>query len=260
MFNFKYIKKGSSIVLKVYETISQERTRSFLIFCLVAVGIVLVTKIGLVLKVAYVLSFICIMLQVSMGAEHYQHYYHCLIIFILPAIIIVIKGLSYLTLRLKLPLDLERGKLVFLWGAIIISLMAAVYINKNMQLKILDNMGLHKTWSDEYVKFAYECNDVIDEMNIDKEKVFGSDGLYYDVLNTLPQIKWFYIPNIPREWFPEPYEEEEDAIKSGYYDAIIIRSSQNDLTINVYDYIYDNYEAYLTKDDINMTLYVRKAK
>ena len=44
MFNFKYIKKGSSIVLKVYETISQERTRSFLIFCLVAVGIVLVDR------------------------------------------------------------------------------------------------------------------------------------------------------------------------------------------------------------------------
>ncbi len=161
------------------------------------------TKIGLIVTAVLTYFFVFI------GGTRYKYYLLILGVFVVFGVIATIKCLERV-----LPLIYEKRRMTL---PIYAAIYAVILISASNCVTFL-----YKS-SDDYVQvqFAEAINQVENPTLLNYNFLDG--GFYLMADTPLPDTKFFCRQNIPRENFPEMYEEQENIIRNKDVDFVIVR-------------------------------------
>ena len=193
----------------------------------------------------FLISWIITLLIICCCGFGFQYNFLSFDVFVLIGIIAVIKKLNFNNL----------SNMIFVLSYILLFIVS-IYLNGNV---IYCNSKLFRTDIDGLSILVEELKN---EKNVTiLEYKTPSLGIY-NRLNIIPNVRFFYTPNIAQERCPNLYEEEENYLNNKIAKFVITTQNFEEIFIN--DCINKNYELYKSYDyDYNgdfMKLYLYKIK
>ena len=203
LFNLRYAEGNLSVTEKIIHFMMPGYAKLLLVLFLVSLVVMIRKKQSVELIVMYVLSSLLSMVSVGMSGYAFGHYYEYLIPLLIPGALWLTGKINATKIR-----SLVSAGMLF----------CSVIVNLRTPIKLFADSA-----SKEYVKTAMEMRAVYEQkFSSKKVLVVNNNVLFYNVLNVMPSIKYFYTPAISYEEFPNAVDAQADSIMSGKNDILII--------------------------------------
>lgn len=208
-FNLEYSSGGSFAgnLLSLFTNIS---SLCILLGIIVSMGIIIKSaRLPKSFRAMYICSLLLSIVSVSLSGRSYGHYYEYLIPFFLPAVLFIIKKAAEILQKYKhYQKLLPAGIFVF-----------TICFNFQTPAKLFSLTGIQKiSRTANYMAEIYHSN------YSDKKTMLTVNNkcMFYNKFNLIPEDKFFYIPAINYQVFPDAVNAQADSILSGKNDIIIL--------------------------------------
>lgn len=247
-FNLQYSSSGSPAedFLQLFTNI---KTLWVLLGCIISLMIVIRSKqLTQSFRAMYAAALLLSVFSVSMSGRNYGHYYEYLIPFLLPAVLYLTEKVALFSEKLIRYRKLLTVCLFTLTVCISFQIPAKLFSLTNIPKfsQTADNMAkiYHKRYSDR--KTVLTVN---------------NKSMFYNKFNVIPEDKFFYIPAISYQTFPDAVNAQAKSILSGKNDIIIL-SYQNAEKKQIFPfgvknreilhYLSENYQMVYEQNQIQM--------
>lgn len=216
IFNVAYSSKGNYLE-KVLAFLSY-KSCIWLIIMLFFSSYLVIKKSGMFRyeKILFILMEILEILSLSMGKQ-LAHYYIALCVFLLPFVIFI-----------SIVFDRILNRRIFIL-TLLVGFVFTITLNLRLPIYVLHEYGYRK--SPSYL-IEEDVKEILSEMN--KYQIGDSDFFvcygdhfhpqaFYAYKHVVPPTKWFYIPAISFDQYPEPYEDQKKELQTGDYEAYVIK-------------------------------------
>ena len=250
LFNLSYANEGQSVFRKMTDMLLYKRTIWLILLLAVSVFIVLKsTKVSVKFKMLYIAGLLFSLYSVALSGRNYGHYYEYLLPFILPVVLVVSDKISGI---------LSAKKLYFQYLTVTLLLFLTILCNISVPARLF----LH-TDSQKYAEATDELARLYKEKysNLKNVLAVNNNATIYNKFDVLPQEKYFYIPAIRYDKFPEPIDSQAASVLSGKNDVVILvyhnykkkrifQTPKYDKQIT--EYLAEKYTMVCEKDHIQM--------
>lgn len=249
LFNIRYAThSGMNLLDKFMSLFSNMGSKIIIGLCLASLIVIARSSVDAYMKSIYVLSLVFSLISVGMSGYAYGHYYEYLIPFVLPLILYFVK-------RIRI-----KKNILLVIGVFIMSILC----NLRMPIRVMLND----------VSKEYQKTEIANEMYVIYKEKFpqyksmlavNNNSLFYIVFDNVPELKYFYTPQIPYEDFPDAIDSQINSILSGENDILVINYADStaktifDANIDndkIMQYLDQKYDIALEKN--GMCMYVRK--
>ena len=227
-FNLQYSSNGSSVE-NFFQLFTNIRGFCMLLGCLISLIIVIRSaQFSRSFRAMYAVSLLLSAFSVSLSGRNYGHYYEYLIPFFLPAVLFLTEKAALFSEKLfchrKL---LIAGLFTF-----------TVCVNLQMPVKLFSLTNIPKI-----SQTADNMADIYHKYYSDRKTVLtvNNKSMFYNKFNVIPEDKFFYIPAISYQTFPDAVNAQVQSILSGKNDIIIL-SYQNAEKKQIFPYGIKNRE------------------
>lgn len=205
-------------------------------------------------KIEYSLITLFAIAATCISGRTYGHYFEYLVPLLIPAIGWLVSW------KRKIRLD-KKWKMAVVAG---ILFTGSIVGNLRFPIKLFAD-----SLSKEYVRVIYECRDELETRGLLHEDmriiVTDINAMCYNKLNVIPKDKYFYIPSISYESFPNAVDEQANQIINEKNDAVflyyknmeagrIFSTSKYDEQIK--EVLKENYEKVIENPSVGMEMYV----
>lgn len=247
-FNLQYSSNGSPAedFLQLFTNI---RSLWILLGCIISLIIVIRSaRLSRSFRAMYAVSLLLSVFSVSLSGRNYGHYYEYLIPFLLPAVLFLTEKAALFSEKLfchrKL---LTAGLFAF-----------TVCINFQMPVKLFSLTNTPKL-----SQTADNMAEIYHKHYSDRKTVLtvNNKSMFYNKFNVIPEDKFFYIPAINYQTFPDAVNAQAESVLSGKNDIIIL-SYQNAGKKQVFpfgvknreilQYLSDHYQMIYEQNHIQM--------
>ena len=199
-----------------------------------------------------ILSYVCI----AISGRGYSHYFAYLLPLLIP---IVAKLLSLLNDKLFSISSLRKMIVVC------IIFVFAVCCNLRTPIRLL-----FKPESFYYMQVVNEISDLYAQLpdeNNDKVIVTNNNAIVYNKMNVIPDVKYFYLPAISYEKFPDAVNCQVNSILSGENDVVVLfYDNYNEKIIfkqihnnkEILTYLERNYDLAYEKQSQSVQMWIKK--
>lgn len=199
-FNFLYIEDNGVNIFSILSS-----PAGIIVFGAVCSIILCIQRkiLGLELKLMMISSFILSFYMIFKSGHTFGHYYQYFIPYLYPAILMAVH-FSYKRLKF-----LEMSLVVVVMGIFCLTILS----NGRLPIKLLLNERTSR--QKEYSKTVNQIIRHIDISSLEGQLLaVGNNVEFYNKLDYLPDIKYFYLPSINYELFPEAVRMQENLILS----------------------------------------------
>lgn len=252
LFSFRYIENNGSLISNIVTDALRSSTVNIYILAAVSLGTVIVSKKAVLpAKLIYAGMTLFSLAAVSLAGRSYGHYREYLIPFIIPAVLLVTRLLTVKT-------DSQ-----YVLGPMCLLASAAVLFNCGKFTDFFITGSEDKNRVEAWSRLRTEYSEKFSED--DRMLVIGNMSVYYNVLEKLPEEKYFYIPDISYDVFPDPSDAQMAALRSGKYDVVFVPMIyeyylcyDERLSREFYGAVDTGYDICMTDIDLAVTVYEKK--
>lgn len=179
-------------------------------------------------RAMYAVSLLLSVFSVSLSGRNYGHYYEYLIPFFLPAVLFLTEKAALFSEKLFCHRKLLIAGLFTFTGC----------VNLQMPVKLFSLTNIPKI-----SQTADNMADIYHKYYSDRKTVLtvNNKSMFYNKFNVIPEDKFFYIPAISYQTFPDAVNAQVQSILSGKNDIIIL-SYQNAEKKQIFPYGIKNRE------------------
>lgn len=210
IFNLNY--SGDVLFWKKIIIAFTNGTAVLALFVCLASFFVVLKKCRPYLAIMYLGAIIFSMLSVSVSGRRYGHYYECLTPLFIPVV---------LWICAVLPVQKEiLCKKKFKYAMLLIMATFTLIGNMRTPIKLLFKTDSHyyilaaNSMADYYKSMTASVNDL-------RVTVLGNNVMFYNKMDIYPTCKYFYIPSISYDKYPNAIDSQVESILSGENDIII---------------------------------------
>lgn len=253
VFNIKYSKNGN-IVLNMLNSFTNVVFLGIFLMTLISVLIILFSKsIPRNIGIIFMCSWIFSMISVTYVEIKWGHYYENMIPFFIPLIIVIVDRINFnYLLRRK----------VLIAGLLCVSMVFSVFLNFRTISKLFLNTNSKyikqsvKVISEKYKELPEKEGSVLVTNNL---------SICYNEFDVIPEEKYFYIPFISYDIYPDAIDAQKESILEGRNKVLIINYSdystkmifpEGEYNKELLNYIDENY--YLDTESYCIQMWVRK--
>ena len=251
-----YAKDSSNIFTRIFRCfyeglLNLGRNIGFLVLSPVLVYSILKIFKEKKIKIAITLLFILLFLGIYIGLRSYKYY-------TIPLLVFYVFVFVYINLKFKdkiTKIKINNKLLLFIYVLIVA---IASYTFANYRSYIF-------TSKDDYAQFRI-ANIIKEDSDNPTILNYGSlDYGFYNILNVIPNCKYFHRMNIPYEKLPDNYNVQKKYIINGMVDYVIVGiRKDNEEVFKDFDFMLNNYEIIYEDSQIyekhNVKFYLLKLK
>lgn len=252
LFSFRYIENNSSLISNIISDALRPSTLHIYIFIIVsAAAVCLHKKTALSAKLIFCAMVLFSLAAVSMAGRSYGHYREYLIPFIIPAILLFTHFIT------------KRAYSIYALAPMYLLSSALVLFNSGKFTDFFITGSEDKDRVEAWNRLKTDYSEEFESSS--RMLVMGNMSVYYNVLEKLPEEKYFYLPDISRDVFPEPLDAQMNALKSAEYDVVFVplifeyyTSFDKALDHELYDALETSYEIWKTDHIMQVKIYKKK--
>ncbi|MBR1383406.1 MAG: hypothetical protein IJ555_06295 [Ruminococcus sp.] len=252
LFSFRYIENDGGLISNILTDMFRLSTIGIYILVIASLIIICAVKKAVVsAKLIYAAMTLFSLAAVSLSGRSFGHYREYLIPLIIPAMIF----LTHLITR-RISSALAFSALYALTSTIIL-------FNCGKFTDFFITGSEDKKRVEAWAKLIDDYSEHFDPE--DKMLVMGNRAVYYNVLEKLPEEKYFYIPDINNNAFSEPLDAQMNALKSGKYDVVFVPlifssdiSFKEDINKELHEILHSDYDKWITNYEMQVVIYEKK--
>lgn len=229
-----YVKESSNIFTRIFRCfyegfVNLGRNVGFLILSPILIYSIFKIFKENKLRVAIISIFTLLFLGIYIGLRSYKYY-------TIPLLVFYIFVFVYINIRFKEKINKLEINKVLLTFIYVVLIGISSYMFANYRSYIF-------TSKNDYAQFRI-ANIIKEESNNPTILNYGSlDYGFYNILNVIPNCKYFHRMNIPYEKLPDNYDVQKEFIANKMVDYVIVGiRKDNKEVLDDFDFILNNYE------------------
>ena len=214
LFNMYYSGKSGGVFSNIVGLFRFHVFLALLVISLPSCIIIIRTsRVHKYFKWIFCMGFFFSVLSVALSGRYYGHYFVYLLVFAFPLIFLLIRKVASLS---------ENRMLVIIRAATICCIFGiTICANLCLPIKVF---GAKFSGYYRYMQVVNTISDIYKERS-EKDSVVlvtNNNCIFYNRMHAFPNTKFFYLPSISYELFPDAIDGQTQSILSGENDVVII--------------------------------------
>lgn len=253
--NFTYVGNSKIDAIETHPLEATiERYKVSVILTIISVISFIKNRINKKLDTFIILSFVLLMIVIVMPLRGYQHYLLMITPYMIYIFILFLEGVYDIFVK---NFSLVNKKIIigfmFLIYCITVYYLGAVAQDRNQYLSSIKAKKVVEIFNKEFSNKRLRENA--------KVYVLGYGTYFYNELDVLPSERYFYVPVMDYETYPDAFDAIKNYIYSGKSDFII--TAENDLVYNtigseVDEFLNENYDLLYVLDEKYSKIYRKR--
>lgn len=257
-FNLSYVNSGGSVQGLIRDILLSGNSIVIYPALISAIIVLRSRRISLEMKLLFVFGFLFVTMVTFMGMRAYGHYFQTFLLFTIPLFVWISEKLEKVQNRRRLPKAASCA-------AILLCAAAALVLNMRLGIRYLPVDTEYKhlygllDQAAQYIESDPEKDTFMSTMNFMQA---------YVITDTVPTVRYPYIPGVDYESFPDPFDEMYKEIISGNHKYLFggnyqdgdwfIFGNKREYQSEINRFIQENYRVVLWDETYHYVLFEKK--